>query len=308
MTRLLSANLVVIALALTPGAAAPHGQMTVGSNELWLSWHFDFLVLAPLALVHWVYGRGLFRLWAAAGPNRGVSRLQAFAWACGEAALLVALVSPLDRLGGTLLSAHMAQHGLLITVAPLLLLLGAPGAALVWGLPLAWRHGLLRSRPWRLIVRLVNALSRPMQATCLHALMIWVWHAPAPFQAALANEWIHSLEHASFFVSALFLWRAILNVRRTSRVGPAIGAAFITLMHSGFLGALITLSPYVLYDRYRARAPLWNLSALQDQQFAGLLMWIPMSAFYAGACLVLAARLVACPAAARMGCRPISND
>jgi putative membrane protein len=134
------------------------------------------------------------------------SLLQALAWVCDEVALLTALLSPLDRLGGTLLTAHMAQHGVLITVVPLLLLLGAPGAAFVWGLPIPWRLGLLRSRPWRLIVELVNALSRPMQATCLHALMNWIWHAPAPFQAALSNEWIHSLEHASCFVSAPLLW------------------------------------------------------------------------------------------------------
>ena len=64
-------------------------------------------------------------------------------------------------------------------------------------------------------------------------------------------------------------------------------------MHGGLLGALITLAPYPLYAWYHGRTALWGLSALEDQQLAGLLMWVPMGIVYLAACLLLASRLVA---------------
>jgi len=76
-------------------------------------------------------------------------------------------------------------------------------------------------------------------------------------------------------------------------VGPAVGATFATLMHGGLLGALITMAPQPLYAWYRGRTELWGLSALEDQQLAGLLMWVPMGLIYLAASLVLASRLVA---------------
>jgi putative membrane protein len=73
----------------------------------------------------------------------------------------------------------------------------------------------------------------------------------------------------------------------------AICATFATLMHGGLLGGLITMAPYPLYTGYRGRTELWELSLLEDQQLAGLLMWVPMGVVYLGACLMLASRLVA---------------
>ncbi|HEX5868120.1 MAG TPA: cytochrome c oxidase assembly protein, partial [Beijerinckiaceae bacterium] len=77
------------------------------------------------------------------------------------------------------------------------------------------------------------------------------------------------------------------------RIGPALAASFATLMHGGLLGALITMAPYSLYGWYRGRAELWGLSPLEDQQLAGLLMWVPMGIVYLAACLLLAGRLLA---------------
>jgi putative membrane protein len=136
-------------------------------------------------------------------------------------------------------------------------------------------------------------LSRPLAAAVLHGLAVWLWHAPRPFNAALASYPLHALEHSAFFVTALLFWRAILNASSRRRAGPALGASFATLIHSSLLGALITLAPYPLYAWYFGRTEIWGLSALEDQQLAGLLMWVPMGIVYLGACLLLASRLVA---------------
>ena len=273
--------------------AIAHGPALVRPDTLWRSWSFDPLVVAPMLLALWLYGRGSRQLWSRAGYGRGVTYAQTLSFALGAAMLFGALVSPLDALGETLLSAHMAQHLLLVAVAPPLLLFGKPGIVFAWALPAKSRRYFLGSAVWRFLANIGNALSRPLPAALLHGLALWVWHAPAPFNAAVAGDGVHALEHISFFGTAMLFWRAILEARPSRRAGPALGAAFATLIHSGLLGALITMAPYSLYTWYRGRTELWGLSPLEDQQLAGLLMWVPLGIVYLAVCLVLANRLVA---------------
>jgi putative membrane protein len=284
------ATLLLLTFAAVPAVA--HGPVPVQPDALWRSWSFDPLVILPLLLSQWLYGRGVLRLWARAGWGRGVTYLQLLSFALGQTVLIVALVSPVDPLGETLLSAHMAQHALLVTVAPPLLLLGKPGVAFAWALPASRRRNFLLSTGWRRLAGLGEALSRPLPAAALHGLTLWFWHAPAAFDAAVTSYGVHALEHVSFFGTALLFWRAVLNARSSQRAGRALGGAFATLMHGGLLGALITMAPYPLYGAYLDHAELWGLSPLEDQQLAGLLMWVPMGVIYLGACLLLAGRLV----------------
>jgi putative membrane protein len=281
-----------LALLLSAGPANAHGPVPIQPAALWQAWSFDPLVLVPLLVAHWAYGRGTLRLWTRAGRWRGIGRSQVLSFLIGEAVLVLALVSPLDELGGTLMSAHMAQHGLLIGVAPPLFLLGRSGVAFAWAFPARDRRSFFVSRNWRAFARLANALSRPVPAASLHGLALWAWHAPGAFDAALASGWLHAIEHVSFFGTALLFWRALGNARSARHVAPALGAAFFTLVHSGLLGALISLAPRPLYGWYGV-TELWALSALEDQQLAGLLMWVPMGGVYFATCLYLASRLFA---------------
>ncbi|WP_226986105.1 cytochrome c oxidase assembly protein [Ramlibacter tataouinensis] len=267
--------------------------MPLRPDTLWHAWSFDPVVLVPLLLAVWLYGRGLRQLWTSAGWGRGVALSHVVAFAFGTAALFVALVSPLDVLGEELLSAHMAQHALLVTAAPVLLLLGKPGAVLAWALPAESRKRFLRSHPWRALAALIGALSRPLPSAFLHGLALWGWHAPRAFDAAVASYGVHMLEHACFFGTALLFWKAILDAHSRRRAAAALGAAFATLVHGGLLGALLTTAPFPLYAWYLDRTAPWGLNALEDQQLAGLIMWVPMGIVYLGACLALASRLLA---------------
>jgi putative membrane protein len=280
-----------LALGVVPAAA--HGTVPIQPDALWKAWSFDPFVIVPLVLAHWAYGRGVLRLWARVGRARGIARMQLLSFLLGEAVLIVAVVSPLDQLGGTLLSAHMAQHALLVTIAPVLLLMGRPGAAFAWALPSGWMKGGFAMAVWRRLARFGRALSRPLPAVVLHGLALWIWHAPGLFDAALEREWLHRVEHMTFFGTALLFWRAMLDTQSIRRIGPALAAAFATLIHGGLLGALITMAPYSLYAWYGGRTELWGFSPLEDQQLAGLLMWVPMGIVYFAACLLLAARLLA---------------
>lgn len=278
------------------GLAAPiaaHEQALVTPDRLWRAWSFEPLVVASLALTIWLYGRGVARLRNRPTTARAVSRANVLFFSGGIGAIAVALVSPLDSLGGTLLSAHMAQHGLLAGIAPPLLLMSRPGVVMASAMRPLWNAGPQTLSWWRSLIAAARWLSTPAIATVLHAVLLWIWHAPALFGAAVASDWVHTLQHLSFFVPSLFFWQALLDGESPRRAAVAIAAAFLTFMHTGLLGGLLTLAPEPLYPSYFGRTESWGLTPLEDQHLAGLLMWIPMSLPYLAAGVWLASRVLA---------------
>jgi len=119
----------------------------------------------------------------------------------------------------------------------------------------------------------------------LHSVALWAWHVPAAYEAAVAHPAVHAAEHLSFVGTALLFWWAVLHRRGSlARVpGLAMLALFIVSMESGALGALLTLSASPWYRSHLATAPAWGLTPIDDQQIAGLVMWIPGSLAYLAA-------------------------
>ena len=246
------------------------------SAELWRWWSFDPLVVLALVLSAWLYGRGVRRLWRRAGADRGIRRWQALSFAGGWLALGIALVSPLDTLGAVLFSAHMAQHEVLMLLAAPLMVLGQPLLAFLWALPLAGRERIAHSLQSPALGRGWSALTHPLVVFLLHGLAIWIWHLPTLYQATLRNDFVHALQHLSFFGTAALFWWALVH-GRYGRLGYGVAVlyVFLTGLHSGVLGALLTFAPRLWYPIYAARTARWGLQPLEDQQLAGLLMWIP---------------------------------
>lgn len=240
----------------------------------WSRWSLDPAVLAGVAAA--CYGRGLRRLWRA-GRGRGVSTRRAAAFFGGLVTLLVALASPLDGAAESLLSAHMVQHLLLLTVAPPLLILGRPLLVGLQGVSPEVRRDAQRlgHRPW--IRATVRRLTNPVFAWILQAAVVWAWHAPRAYQAALSSPWVHSFEHASFLAAAMAFWWPVLEpgVNRRLPRGADVLYLLTAWLQSGALGALFAFSTAPVYPVYAARAAVLGSSALADQQLAGLLMWIP---------------------------------
>lgn len=246
----------------------------------------DWLTLDPwtlplLAFVVFLYLLGAQRAWRSGGPP-AARRRRAGAYAAGLGALVFALVWPLEALSASSLSAHMLQHMVLVAVAPPLLVIGFPLRALGASAPGRGMLRGLRSRPWR-------ALTRPLPAFVLHSAALWVWHVPMLYQAALRHAGVHALEHASFFATAVLLWWALLAAGRARAEGYGV-SALLTLamvMHTGLLGALLTFAPRPLYPIYDTAAR-FGLAPLEDQQLAGLIMWVPGGFIYLVLGLLLA--------------------
>jgi putative membrane protein len=280
---------VLFALAAAGEAQAHAGHvhwLDVGATWTWDSW-----VTLPLALSGGLYLAGLVRLWQRAGLGRGVRLWQAACFALGWTLLVFALVAPLHWLGGRLFVAHMVEHEILMTVAAPLLVLGRP-VAMLWALPARTRRRIGGIGQFAGVATVWAWLTAPLVATFLHGAALWVWHVPVLYGAALADPWMHWLQHVSFFGTALLFWRALLQ-SRAQDYGAAVFCLFVTSLHTGFLGVLLAFARRSLYPGQTAAAPDWGLTPLEDQQLAGLFMWIPAGLVYAAAALALAGLWIA---------------
>jgi putative membrane protein len=273
--------------ALTTSAAAAHDGGH-GVPTLATAVTLSPLLLVPLAVFAALYATGLRRLWRGGHAGRGVSVAESVGFACGMIALLLATVWPFDALGEWSLAAHMAQHMLLLAVAPPLLLSARPRAALAAALPPDWSRALHRATQACAIAPLRSLAA----ATLANAAVMWGWHSPAALELALASEAVHWLMHASFLLAGLWLWTLLWQRLRDDAAGGALAgtvAIVVVMMQMGFLGALLTFSRRGLYPFYLDRAPQLGLDALADQQLAGLIMWVPSCLPYlAGAVWLLA--------------------
>lgn len=285
--------LLPLFLLLGASGAAAHRPDEKALQAAWFAWSFEPWVSLPLLLSGGLYAIGLARLWRAASPGAGVSRQQALYFASGWISSATALVTPIDSLGSALFWVHMVQHELLMLVAAPLLVLGRPLPVWLWALPAGWRRPVAQAFTGQTWLRLWAAVSSPMGAWLLHAVVIWGWHVPVLFEAAVRSEPVHVLQHLSFLASALLFWWSVLRQPGIRAHAPvALVSVFTTGMHTAALGALLTLSSVPWYPVYAVSAAALGIDPLEDQQLGGLVMWVPGGLAYLAATLALAARLL----------------
>jgi cytochrome c oxidase assembly factor CtaG len=279
----LALTLIASAFVLAPDVAAAHG--TAGQD----GWTLSFSITLPLAALLLIYSCGLARLWTRAGWGRGVRPWQAACFALGWGLLVVALVSPLHELGQQLFTAHMIEHEILMIAAAPLLVVSRPLGAMLWALPQEATRIVAAAARWRLTGLCWRGLTEPASASILHGAAIWVWHLPLLFDAALRSEPLHWLQHFSFLTSALLFWWALLNGRQRRRsYGAAVFYLFFTSLHCGLLGLLLAFARTPLFAGQDSAAAARGLTALEDQQLGGFIMWMPAGGAYMCAALIMA--------------------
>lgn len=303
-----AASVLARGAMLLAAARAPNAHAHViaagnaGANPL--EWPFEPFVIVLLAAAAVGYALGYRRLARHSRHGRTQLAHRAAAFSAAIATLFVALCTPLDTLGGALFSAHMVQHELLMIVAAPLAVLGRPLPTWLWVLPPRARLCAARFTRARWLRATWRTATAPVPAWLLHATALWIWHIPRCFDAALASPAVHTLQHASFLVSALLFWRAVFDdAARPARGASAALSLFTTMAHTAALGALITLSPGLWYLPYAETTTALGLAPLEDQQLGGLVMWVPAGLAYVAAALALVARWLRRPTGIRAGAR-----
>jgi cytochrome c oxidase assembly factor CtaG len=260
------------------GRALAHGV----SGPARATWTFDPWILAPLLTVAIFYAIGsLVVRQRRRQPHRP---WQEIVFWFGWLTLAGALTSPLHWLGEHLFTFHMMEHEILMAVSAPLLVVANPVGSILWGLPHRSRVMVGRAMRNRSVIATWQSLSDGGHATLLHGVAIWAWHAPLLFDAAVTNVALHRAQHLSFFLTAVLFWWSVLW---RSDSGAGAWHVFITMLHTSVLGALMALAPRVLYGAQTTSAWEWGLTPLEDQQLAGIIMWIPAGTIYAGAAMAL---------------------
>ncbi len=240
------------------------------------SWALLPWISATLIAAGVVYLRG-FRLLMVTRPEQ-FPGWRAAAFAGGLLSLWLALASPLDAMGGFLLSAHMVQHFILMSVAPPLLLLGYPVVPLLRGLPrplvrdglgpyfsMGWLHGVQRF------------LTHPAFGWLAMNIAYIGWHVPAAYELTLRSQSWHEVEHACFFLTSLAFWWNVVqpwpSKPRFSRWTVLLYLVAADLVNTG-LSASLAFSGKLFYPTYGSVPRISGLSPMNDQIAAGAFMWV----------------------------------
>ncbi|MGB6746338.1 MAG: cytochrome c oxidase assembly protein [Terracidiphilus sp.] len=257
-------------------------MQSVTLADLFTQWSVPWAVTTALALTALVYTRGWLRIRRTRPAQFLAWRLNCFLG--GVAALFVAVASPLDTFSGSLLFMHMAQHFVLMSIAPPLIVLGAPVVPLLRGLP-RW----IIRRPLRpffasgVLPEIEAFLTRPLIAWLLMNMAYIGWHIPAPYETALASENVHNFEHACFFFTNLIFWWPIIQPwpsRAAFTRWLLIPYLLLADVVNTAVAAFLCFAGRLLYPSYGLIVRPLGLSALDDQVAAGAFMWVFGSMVY----------------------------
>jgi putative membrane protein len=248
------------------------------------------LLIAPaLIALEAVYLRGWYRLRNAIPNLLSVGRLAAFSF--GLIALWTAVGSSLAAADHHLLTAHMAQHLLLMTVSAPLILLGAPVIGLFNGLPKPFALRLSRRwldcLPLRMFGRIVT---HPMFCWFAGAGTVIAWHTPALFELGMHSTRWHEVEQGCFFAAGILFWWPVIRPWPTVATWSTWGVPlylFLATLPCDALSAFLTFCGRVVYPHYSSMQGLSRISPLGDQECAGALMWVWVTFVYLAPAVVV---------------------
>jgi cytochrome c oxidase assembly factor CtaG len=223
-------------------------------------WTVNPIQVAPILVVGFLYWRRTRTLAAREAP---VARWRQWSFWTGLVLLLASLVSPIDRLGEEdFFFMHMLQHVILGDLAPLALVCGMTGPVL---------RPVLAIR----VVDRLRVLAHPLVALPLWAVSLYVWHLPVLYQAALQHDVVHALEHFCFFTFGVLMWAPVIEVLPAPEwfgTGAKLGYIAVVRLIETVLGNVFVWSSKPFYPWYVHSHEVWGISAIRDQNLAGVVM------------------------------------
>jgi cytochrome c oxidase assembly factor CtaG/cytochrome c2 len=270
-------------------------DVSSSSHDFWQLWSFEPGVLICLLLAALWYARGVHCIRRSTTEGSLAGRLRIGAAVAGLFTIVVALVSPLNALAMSLFSAHMVQHLLLVLVAAPLLVFAELSQPALRALPRGWRIGL---QAWwtrgGAMQTIAHGVTAPAAAWLLHVGTLVFWHVPAPYGWAIRSDTVHAVEHLSFLATGVLFWWIALQPTGQRRLGYGTGILYVSSagVVMGALGAILTFAPSPWYANHLLTTAAWQLTPLQDQQLAGVIMWAPSSLAYLAAASFLMVRWI----------------
>jgi putative membrane protein len=256
-------------------------------------WALPIPLTLVLLLVAYLYLRGCAQLRSTANP---IPAWRAASFIIGLLLLWLALGSPLAFLDARFLTAHMAQHLLLMTIAPALILLGAPVLAFNYGLPRFFLQQILvptlKTPP---LPALGKFLANPIVCWLAATAALTVWHVPSIFTLAFSSHPLHLVEHASFLLAGFLFWWPVIQPWPSVPIWPRwllLIYLFLATLPCDILSAYLTFCDRVVYPVYLSNEPPRRISAMADQQWAGTLMWTCVTLIYLVPATILTVRLL----------------
>jgi len=265
----------------------PHTAMGISSPS-------SATILLVALLLSFLYMHGWRRIrgaWVGAILN-----WRAACFLLGVSLIWAALGSPLAAYDHDLLTVHMIQHLLLMTLAPPLILLGEPLLAFWQGLPRFGQDmaGLLVQLPFA--QRFALAVTRPALCWAASALTLMAWHVPALFMLGMHSAVWHSVEQASFLVAGFLFWWPVVQAWPSNATGPQFSTLlylFLATLPCDILSGFLVFSDRVAYPVYFSMPRHFGFSVLEDQQCAAALMWTCVTLIYLVPAAIISVRLLA---------------
>ncbi len=264
------------------------------------SWDWRIDVVIVLVLAGTIYAWGWLQLRAVrqkarVPTSRLVTKGRLISYLGGLVVLAVALMSPIDVLGAQLLTFHMIQHLLLIMIAPPLLLLANPLPFFLWGLPRKARFVVASMLKPKASFRRILRLSTTPGVVWLAFVVVYVgWHDPHAYNAALQFEWVHDVEHLTFFATGMLFWWHVTaagpRIHKRFPFGVRIGYLAAAIPPNMLTGVAIAFANEPIYTYYTTVPRLFGLTVMQDQMIGGVIMWVPGSMMYIIAILIMVSR------------------
>jgi putative membrane protein len=271
--------------------------MTPEVKALLLDWEIPLWTTVALVLTAAIYLRGWMLIRKTRPASFPVWRLVCFLG--GLFSLFVATASPLDTLDEKLLSAHMGQHFLFMSVAPPLLLLSAPTVPLLRGSPrivICLVFGPILRILW---LRKLGRFLTGLKPAWLAMNIVYLgWHVPEAYELALRSESWHNVEHACFFFTGLLFWWPIL--RHWPGPRPTLSWMLLPylltsdIVNTG-LSAFLCFAGRPIYSSYVTETNPLGLSPLNDQVAAGAFMWVLGSIVFLIPAVFITLQLLSCP-------------
>ena len=263
-------------------------------------WSFPIPLTTLLALMLFFYARGWMHL-RKAFP-RFITPRHMVAFTGGAISIWLAVASPLAALDEDLLTVHMVQHLLLMAFAPPLIMVGRPALALLHGLPKRFVQvvvgPLLR---WTPIRQLEEIVTNTVFCWFAGTMTVIGWHIPAAFALGQHSAVWHELQHASFLLAGFLFWWPVIqpwpSASRSLKWSIPL-YLFLATLPCDALSAFLTFCDRVVYPSYLSAAHSLGISALQDQQWAGALMWVSITFIYMVPAMALTVRILS-PATTR---------